>query len=233
MRNKSTIKRMEQNVEELISNFDRYVALFNRLNMFGGPSVYFHYKTLAQLGKYAYPVQALKDETYFDYLYATLASWGLHRMGVGYTKLTEIDGIKNSFLKNEKSIEKIQMLSIEELKVEEIDRVADDIWSIIEHLKVGIGATKIVAGSKALHHLLPNLVPPIDGEYTLKFFYGSRGTALNQGDEIVFKEIYPFFFQIASSCKKNIKRGIENGLMATSKTKILDNAIVGYIKDQS
>jgi hypothetical protein len=67
-------------------------------------------------------------------------------------------------------------------------------------------------------------MPPIDREYTLRFFYNP----LNQGDEVAFKEIYPYFHKIASACRDEIVTYIGHG-MNTSQTKVIDNAIVGFV----
>ena len=72
MRRESTLRRMEKRVEELIDNFGYYVDVFNQSHQFTGPSVYFHIKTLEKLNHYSEPSEALHDELFFDYLYATL-----------------------------------------------------------------------------------------------------------------------------------------------------------------
>ena len=55
--------------------------------------------------------------------------------------------------------------------------------------------TQIVAGTKALHHLLPDLIPPIDRTYTIRFFH--ENTLMPKGDEHAFKEVYPALVDIA------------------------------------
>ncbi len=232
MRREDTIKRMKDRVEKLVKQFNEYVEKFNdefdRENLFTGPSVYFHSKALEIQRQHSTPRDVLKDNLFFDYLYATLTAWGLHRMGPGLTKLTKIEALKASFQSQEERIMKLQSFEIDKIPENEVNSVASKLWYIIDNLQVGVGDTKIVAGSKALHHLLPKLIPPIDGEYTLKFFYDNRGTALSQGDEIAFKEIYPYFCQIASVCAGEIEKHIGSG-MNTSKTKVIDNAVVGFV----
>ena len=44
----------------------------------------------------------------------------------------------------------------------------------ISGLRISASETQIVAGSRALHHVLPELVPPIDREHTIQFFYGYK-----------------------------------------------------------
>jgi hypothetical protein len=47
-------------------------------------------------------------------------------------------------------------------------------WQVIAAIKVSTSRTQIVAGSKMLHHLLPELIPPIDRQYTSSFFTGQK-----------------------------------------------------------
>lgn len=228
MRREKTIQRMQVRVNKLVDRFDECVEFFNQKNLFTGPSVYFHHKTLEKLQEFSEPSKAIDDDLFLDYLYATLTAWGLHRMGPGFTKLAEIQEIKNSLHIQKEKIRAIQSLEIEKIQKDNVDFVASKLWNIIKGLKIGIGETKIVAGSKALHHILPNLIPPIDGEYTLKFFYNNRGTALNRGGEIAFKEIYSHFVHISTTCTDVINKHIGHN-MNTSKTKVIDNAIVGFV----
>ena len=51
-----------------------------------------------------------------------------------------------------------------------------------------------------LHHLLPDLVPPIDGNYTINFFYGPSvvTTSLTrEKEEKIFLEIFESFNYIS------------------------------------
>jgi len=56
-------------------------------------------------------------------------------------------------------------------------------WEVIAHIKVSTSRTQIVAGSKMLHHLLPDLIPPIDRRYTFRFFTGQMMIA---SDRVAF-----------------------------------------------
>jgi hypothetical protein len=100
-------------------------------------------------------VDALGDNAYFDYLYATLASWGLHRMGPGNTKLNDIAQLRAGFHAQASNIEQVQELRIERLVPSSVPGVAKNALEIMANFNVGIGQTPLVANSKALHHLLP------------------------------------------------------------------------------
>jgi len=226
MRRQDTIRRMQERVESLIDQFDEYIDIFNQRNLFTGPSIYFHNKTLEILWNYDKPSEALLDDLFFDYLYATLTAWGLHRMGPGSTKLAELEEIKASFRRQKEQICNLQSLKITDIQDNSVDSVTLTLWELLDNVTVSASKTKIVANSKALHHILPDLMPPIDREYTLRFFYNH--TTLNQGDKVAFKEIYPYFYKIASTCRDNIMSHVGFG-MNTSQSKVIDNAIIGFV----
>jgi hypothetical protein len=47
-------------------------------------------------------------------------------------------------------------------------------------------------------------------------------------DQAVFHTIYPYFHEVAQRNAKGIRAALGRGVMSTSETKIIDNAIVGY-----
>jgi hypothetical protein len=222
-----TNERINERISSLINKFENCLDFFDAANLFTGPSLYFHYKTLSIKGKHSSVAAILDDDTFFENLYATLTAWGMHRMGPGKAKLVDLDEIKKSFIRQRDNIVEIEHLTLSELEKSDISEVTNKLWKIISELKIGIGNTKIVANSKSLHHLLPNLIPPIDREYTLRYFYNH--TNLNQGDEKAFKEIYPYFHILAIAKKQSIHQRLGKG-MNTSETKVIDNAIVGYVR---
>ncbi len=220
-----TLRRMQERVSELIERFGHYVDEFDQANIFSGPSLHFHFKTLYLLHRHASPTQAVEDDEFLESMYATLTSWGMHRMGPGNTKLVEFTSLRSSFSQQAHQIRRLESLHIYDIEARNAGEVTQLLWDIISQLRIGIGDTKIVAGSKALHHVLPNLVPPIDRQYTLRFFYNH--TSLNQGDKMAFCEIYPQFRRIATTCRNVIEPRLGSGLN-TSPTKVVDNAIIGY-----
>lgn len=221
-------------VERLVSDFGGFVDAFDQNRQFSGPSLYFHVKALKALRSHLLAVEAMTDDDFFDDMYATLASWGLHRMGAGKAKLGEIDDLKSSFREQRRGIEQLQHLRIEEIAQEDMDDVTDCIWDVLQGLRVGIGQTLLVANSKALHHLLPDLVPPIDRNYTLMFFVG-RPYIYRGRDGDYFRALFPLFREIAVRCRGDIRTRIRTPWegMNTSVTKVIDNAILGFMPMQT
>jgi len=224
-----TRTRMRERVDDLIAHFDEYVDYLDQHEKaFVGPSVYFHGKTLALRKASGSASELLEREDFFDYLYATLTAWGLHRMGPSKAKLVDIEKLKASLKSQCAQIQALWALSLSGLAANELGHVTEQLCGILSRLEVSIARARLVANSKALHHVLPALTPPIDRTYTYTFFYSRNGLgSLAEAD--AFAEIYTQFHRIALTRKAEIHSRIGKGFH-TSETKVIDNAIVGYVR---
>ncbi len=86
---------------------------------------------------------------------------------------------------------------------------------------------KIVAGTKTLHHLLPDLVVPMDRAWTGAFFAWSQAAPQYQQHQ-AFVRAFKAFVHVAREVDPALYVG--DG-WKTSRTKVLDNAVIGYCKD--
>jgi hypothetical protein len=217
---------MDSRLADLSANLEHFVGVFEEAEKFSGPSLYFHYKTLNCLRTYRSASEAIFSDELFDWLYATLASWGMHRMGKGNTKLRDIEQIKASVRAQSATIASLQDLSLLELCPEAVSRISHELWRLLSSLAISIAEAQIVANSKVLHHLIPSLVPPIDRTYTFHFFYNRNTLSIAEGE--AFIEMFSRFYTIASANKDIIAKLVGHG-WNTSNTKVIDNAIVGYV----
>jgi len=120
-------------------------------------------------------------------------------------------------------------LHICQLPANDVEAIADELWSVLASLRVSTSATRIVAGSKALHHVLPALVPPIDRQYTFQFFTGQK--AVTKGDERALLAWFPYLAEVGHRAKDDIDAALtRGGFMATGPAKIIDNAIIGFMQ---
>jgi len=182
------VSRIAARVKALESNFDNHLKVFTESNRFTGPSWYFHNKTI-ELSTNAPSIKDLfNNDCFFEYLYATLTSWGLHRMGPGNTKLRELDDIKESLKLQLPAISELSKASLSQLPKQNVKEVAGRAWEVMSGLKVSIAEAQIVANSKALHHVIPRLIAPIDREYTFKFFYSRKNLSIPE--EHAFIEMF-------------------------------------------
>ncbi len=102
------------------------------------------------------------------------------------------------------------------------------LWDIIiSLLNLTKKNAKIVSGTKTVHHLVPNLVPPMDNRYTGEFFLGY---GIGQGGKSVFSNLYSGFIDLAHCLSENEEFMAHIGKgFNTSFTKTLDNAIIGFV----
>jgi hypothetical protein len=223
--------RARASVEALIHSFDEDVVRFQCGNPFSGPSVYFHERAIERRRLHDSADSLLHDVRFLEYVYAVLPSWGMHRMGPLAAKVTEFSSLLDSLRSAQPVIEELWPLDITRLDPVRVPEVAAKAWQVIASTKASTSETQIVAGSKTLHHVLPDLVPPIDRQYTFRFFTGQK--MLTGGDERAFLEWFPYLAEIGRRCCNSIDRAVaRGGVMATGRAKLIDNAIIGFMLAQ-
>jgi hypothetical protein len=230
------------NEDALIANIGHYYKRsLEVMKECGGPLIYFH-------------VQAIKEqETSFlsdrhiEMIYATLASWGMHKMGdpeITKTKLVEFPEFKQSIMKHHGRLQDLYSLGMDSCSQEQYRKYLDDLEQIYSSLKVSISKATIVAHSKTLAYILPNLIPPIDRQYTIRFFTHenkdfftesgkSKPIYLPQGivaEFGVFRQYCCKIKMLFDRCDRQLFT-IEKETFNTSYPKIMDNLIMVFVKD--
>jgi hypothetical protein len=212
-------------VRDVLTNADRYHAAYYAAETFGGPSLYFHRRALATRRSPA-------DAQHLEYVYATLASWGMHRMGRGGSKMKSFDRFSESVTRLERQIAQAQALAPATIDA--------DGWTALKEIFCGLDVmqseTRLVGNSKVLHHMAPNIVPPIDREYTLRYVTG--GTTIANDVEKEWRTmktvIAEFFIPVACDGAFGAKaaRWMESGAHPwdTSPMKVIDNLLIGSRK---
>lgn len=227
----------ETNYNELKKNYNQYLNLSKNIGtFFGGPSLHFHNRALAER-----EADFLGDR-HLEMIYATLTAWGMHRMGETKTKMVDFDEFKKTILSQKKTFFELNELKIEKIKNEDLINVVSTINTICFNLKSSVSNSLIVGNSKTIAHILPNLVPPIDRQYTIRFFTTEPTTFLDSNgkfkplpnfknteeseylNHIMFKA-YDFINHIKSDPEIRIEKPFN-----TSLPKIFDNLIVTYIR---
>jgi len=226
----------------LVNNISEYYSKScSVLNEFGGPSIYFH-------------VQAIKEQKHnfmsdrhIEMIYATLASWGMHRMGdpkKTKAKMVDYDPFWKSLINHQRIFSEYLNLKMESCSEEEYSDFLDVIKTIFLSLKVSISKSILVGHSKALAHVLPDLVPPMDRQYTIRFFtqdnqefFTSSGNykavpfpSDHLDQYLAFKEYSLRMKQILDRCDKD-QFEINPNTFNTSYPKIIDNVIMAFVKN--
>jgi len=204
----------QEKIDELINDFDKYLEIFREKMQFSGPSIYFHDATIG-MRRSADLHTLIKDEKFIEYLYAVLTSWGMHSLRGG-PKLLEFD----KFAEETKAMGQ-KVLSLDGKTLGEITKTEINLlYQTLVNNSIMQTNTRIVGNSKLLHHLLPDLIPPIDGANILRFF------DLEGSDIKVFPELMNYFKSIYNKIAWN--KISYDGPMNSSRPKLIDNAIIGY-----
>jgi hypothetical protein len=195
---------------------------------FSGPSVYFHLRSLDA-------ARARDFERFAEYVYAMLASWGMHRMGRGGSKMGEF----NDFLSSLSAVWGEAML----LQQRTPGSLLEPDWAMLRRVFDGIhcmrSGTTLVGNSKVMAHLLPNLVAPVDRAYTLTFLF--KCSRIKNDKELEWKTLRKildgFFYPVVRSPlfqEKALKRLAQSNRSNwdTSELKIVDNLLIGLVKLQ-
>ena len=217
------IRSKEERIDDLICNFRHYLWYFTENIKFSGPSIYFHKKVIEKIRQIERYDQLFEDNCFFEYIYATIAAWGMHRMGEETAKMANYDEFKESVCSNKDRITQLSTFKLQEVPDEEVNAVKQSLSSLFANVKIMESQTKLIGNSKALHHLLPDLVLPIDRQHTLRFFYGN--TNITRREEELFLELFDQFRRIANSLRSE---EFQFEGFNTSLPKIIDNAVMGY-----
>ncbi len=156
------------NSARFLADQQRYFAgAFDQFLAFGGPCVYFHRECLRARE------QGFLSNRHTEMLYATLTAWGMHRMGDvdrTKTKLTEWDQFRESLANSGKALSSLRNVKLLGSSEREYSEAVSALWPCYRALRLSVSDATIVVNSKAFYHLLPDFIPPIDRQYTVRFF---------------------------------------------------------------
>ncbi len=218
----------ETHRERLLQSLEVAHVAYYRAGTFGGPSLHFHLRALeagkdADFGRFA------------ESAYAVLAAWGMHRMGRGGSKMCEFEDFKASLKPLWPAVLRLQQATPENLD-EAGWREMSEVFRGIHCMATG---TSLVGNSKVMAHALPNLVAPVDRQYTLRFLFGSTNIAnhLEREWEKLQMILRDFFYPIlrAEPFKQKAREWQERRTefrWDTSPLKIADNLVIGLLKSE-
>lgn len=170
------------NERKLIENFDFYRnESLNLSKKLDGPSSYFHIEALKE------QKTNFLSERHIEMIYATLVSWGMHRMGKTKTKMVEFSIFKNSLDSQRDALLSFKELTMNNCCMNKYANAVSGLEQIFNTLKVSKSSATLVAHSKVLAHVLPDLIPPIDRQYTVRFFEQNSEQFFN--DEGKYKNV--------------------------------------------
>lgn len=232
-------------VAELVSRFDEGWQVFYSADaafssFYQGPCLYFHLRTISVLRRLLSQSNSgyravCESEEFMELLYATLTAWGMNRMGRKGPKLQEFERFRET-LRAQTLISSLNALQGSILaEVDDLEELRGSVEKAFEYLKTSNGLMKntraLVGVSKTLHHLLPDLLIPVDRGYTialLSHVYEDKFRPSQQGDSFGnYWKCIRFSHFVAREKGLSQVPADPTCPMNTSVPKLIDNAIVG------
>jgi hypothetical protein len=216
----------EREQQRVIRSLDDAHSAYYRAGIFGGPSLYFHQLALkaAKEGELA---------RFAEVVYGLLAAWGMHRMGRGGSKMRDFEAFYGSLEPLWPTILRLQRATPGDLGESDWE----DLRVVFSGVRCMATGTSLVGNSKVLAHALPNLVPPVDREYTLRFLFGNKNIANDISKEWnkLQSILLHFFYPVVRSSKfieanKTWSTQTQIFPWDTSPLKTVDNLIIGIMK---
>jgi hypothetical protein len=232
---------MQTNVDRFLADQQRYFSgSHDQFLAFGGPCVYFHEQCLLA------GAEEFLSFRHIEMLYATLTAWGMHRMGdadKAKTRLMNWLPFHTSLATQTEGLQQFKSLKMSELSESEYSAAILRLKTHYAALKLSVSDATIVVNSKAFHHLFPELIPPIDRQYTVRFFTQPPERWLDSAGKFrtiqlpkALDEQFHLFCstclaikQLASQVDPDLLR-VERENSQVSTPKALDNAIVNYVR---
>ncbi|MCK4815608.1 hypothetical protein KA005_07555, partial [bacterium] len=109
----------QKKIADILENANIYHTAFYEYETFSGPSLHFHRRALEYIGSEDW-------ERYLEYIYATLTSWGMHRMD-GRAKMQPFDVFATSL-----NLLKADVLQARQFEYENTN------WLVLEKIFKGI-----------------------------------------------------------------------------------------------
>lgn len=171
----------------------------------------------------------LGNNAFVKLLYETLEKWNMNQRGA---RLVAFDDFMKSI-----RFWKDYLVKLYEYKLygdidNEIKTINDMLGKVFIYVKVMQSKRKIVGVSKTLHFLLPDLIMPIDGKFTMPAFFGfNKNPNSPEKESITFKEIFNRTIEITNRLQLD-PSDVDGEKWNTSVPKLIDNAIIGLLKSE-
>jgi hypothetical protein len=214
---------LQGQTRNLIARFADYLRAFGAAPAFNDDQLRAHFDTLGLRSQLGSAVAAANDPEFAKALWRTLELWRMNSRGA---KLAALPDFQASLQRCAGDLSQFEGVHLE---AETLDAavVAERVWALIERMRITATGVRLVACTKALHHLLPDLIVPMDRQFTGAFF-GWNTHDWQAKEERSFKAAFVVFAEIARNTHPSQYVGTG---WNTNPAKVIDNALVGYCRE--
>jgi hypothetical protein len=166
----------------------------------------------------------IMDNDFIKGIYETLQQWNMDQKGA---ILEKYEVINKSIFDCQEYIAELYGIHLSDIDKKELGDLKDTLYLLFRNLKVMKSKRRIVGVSKTMHFLLPDLIMPIDGKYTMNSFFGYNKISKEASSE--FDDMYYILNKFHDiCCKYELSfNDCGSGELNTSVPKLIDNAIIG------
>lgn len=212
----------------------RIIARLRRIGGFGGyldtfdarqpfrkaGQLEWHVRTIRLRAELGSVERCLASDGFLETLWQTLQAWGI---GARSSRLVSLERFMVAVRGQLAGLSQLEPLTIGDTKLD-VAAAGERVWSVVAGLGIVENANPTVACTKALHHILPDLVVPFDRAFT-QVFFGWHNPEFQGNPQRVFAHAFAHFAEIARATRPEQYVGAG---WRSSRTKVLDDAVVGY-----
>ena len=217
-----------------------------------------HIRTIKLRRGYPLPSEAASDPIFLAELKRTLRAWGV---GTRAVRLVESPRFEHQIKRAAYALDCLSSLRVEDERydagavtttlwnvIASLEITTDRTLEILGELAstanisemiksdwdeaiVRFKKPRLVPATKVIHHLLPDLVPPMDRAYTGKFFEKTSYWFHRDREERTFFAMFPAFVRLGRCLAPQLEPFISSDSFNTSIPKALDNAIIGFMTE--
>lgn len=213
-------KKLKENVNELVQNFKENLDYFRQNNPFKPKQLDAYKDVLSLRGEHTLN-ELFDSDVFYARLYNALEAWGMNSRGATMKPLGKFRSSVSSNKERFLELANYKLAELDESEFLEVRKKADDLYSDLSLMDT---EAKLVANSKLMHFVLPDLIMPIDRVHVLKFFYGRTEGEFDRK----FPEIFYYSYVIAK--KVDVGKYLKENKWNQSIPKTIDNSIIGYIR---
>ena len=170
----------------------------------------------------------LDDTTFFRLVWDTLDAWNMNQRGA---QLATLRDMTQSITAHRAIIRRLYACKLPLITQGDIQSAINQpLHDLFCGLHVMASRRRIVGVSKAMHFLLPDLVTPIDGTYTLPYFFGyNRYDSSDEAEYATFHHVFLEAYRITNRLNLT-DADVDHENWNTSVPKLIDDAIIGLFK---
>ncbi len=205
-------------IDVVVAGFDRYLDVHDAHPPYPADVLALHREAIDMRRTFPSVRAAVRDDGFLTLVWEVLGAFGI---GTRVSRIVEPREFAAELRHFEEQLARHDRVVLGD---ERSPWSAQRMWRLTEDIDIVGDGARGVAMTLVLHHLLPDLVVPIDWRFTAAFF------GLDREDyQVSQREIFYTTWQAFERIARRVRpERLVGAGWRTSGTKLIDNAIVGY-----